>query len=309
MIICISDIWEPAAEQHANFLESLIDTGLSKLGDSTLDRYVYQFIVDHRDTIIHGTASSLQSSIDDYIIRFGTSLLRECAGTKFKKIFDYSNFSLKSNKPWTAYHLCNQARYQTCSYCQLVTTDTFLPNKKQRGYRPPIDHYYGKAEYPFLALTLSNFIPCCEKCNGSQMKGSIDFAKCPHLNPLIDEECIEFAVVSINSTDITIAEAITLNLPKENYRLALYIKNNHQKSDASIKTFQLDARYRHYDGQAYFLAKMMRGFPARISMHREALDFETSIDDYLEFHPDAYKTVPYGKARLCIAKQFGALPD
>ncbi|MNL73641.1 hypothetical protein D3C87_1991330 [compost metagenome] len=53
----------------------------------------------------------------------------------------------------------------------------------------------------------------------------------------------------------------------------------------------------------------MRGVSARLHMHEEALEVVTSIDDYLEFEPANYKTVPYGKARICIAKQFGALLD
>lgn len=309
MIINISDIWDPAIEQHTHFLDSEIDVGLSKLGNSFLERHIYQFIIDNRWIITRGSALDLQSSIEDYTHRFGSGLLRLCAGEKLKEIFDYSNFSLKSNKPWTAYHLCSQARYQTCSYCQLVATGTCLPDEENKGYRPPIDHYYGKADYPFLALTLSNFIPCCEKCNGSQMKGAIDFSKIPHLNPLTDEESIDFALVADDSTNHAIAESITLNLPKESYRLELLVKSNLPKSGESIKTFQLKSRYLHYSGQAYHLAKVMRGLSARLQMHRDFLECETSLENYLEFEPDAYKAVPYGKARVCIAKQFGALPE
>lgn len=38
------------------------------------------------------------------------------------------------------------------------------------------------------------------------------------------------------------------------------------------------------------------------------MEFSISIEDYLEFDPQDYKTTPYGKVRVCIAKQFGALP-
>jgi len=256
-----------------------------------------------------GTAFDLQSCINDYNSKFGKGLFRLCAGEKLKKIFNYSDFSQKSDKPWTAYNLCTKAKYQVCSYCQLVFTGTCLPDEENKGYRPPIDHYYGKAEYPFLALTLSNFIPCCEKCNGSQMKGTIDFSVTQHLNPLIDDECIDFEL-TVNNPDVySIAEVISLSLPKSSYLLTLSVKSNEALSKASINTFQLESRYKNYSGQAYHLAKVMRGMPARLDMHREILACETSIDDYLEFEPEDYKTVPYGKARVCIAKQFGALPD
>ncbi|CAI8822215.1 HNH endonuclease [Pseudomonas chlororaphis] len=273
-----------------------------------MDRHIYNFIGANRRIITCGTALDLQGSIEDYFKRFGKGLLRSCVGEKLKEIFDYSSFSQKSNKPWTAYHLCSQAQYQTCSYCQLVATGTCLPDEETKGYRPPIDHYYGKADYPFLALTLSNFIPCCEKCNGSQMKGVIDFSAIPHLNPLVDVESIAFALTLVNGDHSSIAEAVTLNMPKNNYHLKLYIKTNQQKAQASMETFQLQSRYQHYSGPAYHLAKVMRGVSARLSMQQESLDFDTSIEDYLEFPPQDYKTVPYGKVRVCIAEQFGALP-
>lgn len=307
MIINISDIWQDVVLQHAEFLNKVIDAGVALLGGSALERQVYQFIEDNREIIVSGSPTDLLSSIRSYNDNFKSHSLRSKAGSKLKKIFNYSDFSKKSDKPWTAYQLCIQARHQTCSYCHLVVIDSSLPNENGKGYRPPIDHYFAKADYPFLALSLSNFIPCCEKCNGSQMKGSVDFATKAHLNPLVDNESIGFALTVDTQQDA--AEAITLNLPKDRYRLSLFIVDNEPASLESLKTFQLITRYQHYVGTAYHLAKKMRGVSARLNMHDEALDFETSIDDYLEFEPETYKSVPYGKARICIAKQFGAITD
>ncbi|MBX6131891.1 hypothetical protein ISD41_18360 [Pseudomonas aeruginosa] len=309
MIINISDVWDAAADNHTKYLAAVIESGLKLLSNSTLDRQIYQFIIDNIETINGGTASDLKLCINDYNLRFGSGLLRACAAEKLKIIFDYSDFSKKSGKPWTAYNLCMLAKYQVCSYCQLVFAGTCLPDEENQGYRPPIDHYYGKAEYPFLALTLSNFVPCCEKCNGSQMKGMIDFSDIPHLNPLLDEETIDFVLTTQNPDNDSFTELISLSLPKSSYLLTLRVKKNEALSKASIRTFQLKSRYKDYSGQAYHLAKVMRGMSARLDMHREILECETSIEDYLEFEPEDYKTVPYGKARICIAKQFGALPD
>lgn len=309
MIINISDVWDGAVDQHTKYLEAVIKSGLGDLGSSMLDRQIRNFIVDNIKAINGGAASDLQSCIEDYTSRFGGGLFRLCAGEKLKQIFNYSLFSQKSDQRWSAYHLCKKSKYQVCSYCQLVFTGTCLPDEENKGYRPPIDHYYGKADYPFLALTLSNFIPCCEKCNGSQMKGIIDFSDTPHLNPLVDNESIDFMLTTDNLDNDLITEVISLSLPKSSYYLALSVKGNEKLSRASIRTFQLESRYRDYSGQAYHLAKVMRGMSARLVMHREILECETSVDDYLEFEPEAYKSVPYGKARVCIAKQFGGLPD
>jgi hypothetical protein len=244
LIINISDVWQDAALRHVEFLTGVIEAGLELLGDSEFERQIYQFIEDNKKIIISGVPADLLSSIECYNRQFNSATLRSRAAEKLKRIFNYSDFSKKSDESWTAYQLCHQARYQTCSYCHLVAIGTSLPNEDGKGYRPPIDHYYAKADYPFLALTLSNFIPCCEKCNGSQMKGTVDFAKKPHLNPLVDNESIDF-VLTVDGIQEA-AEAITLNLPKNRYHLALLVAGNHPASLESLKTFQLVSRYQHY---------------------------------------------------------------
>jgi len=307
MIINISDIWGEATLIHSQYLKREIDEGLQRLGNSFLDRAIAKFVDDNRLIITAGAASQLPLCIADYERSFGKGILRACVSEKLKDIFDFSEFSKKSNKQWTAYHLCLQAKYKACCYCHMVSTGTCLPDEDTKGYRPPIDHYYTKSDYPFLALTLSNFIPCCEKCNGSQMKHDVDFAKVLHLNPLIDEESIEFELQPIANPEGSIAEALALALPPKNYQLTVQAKSNYDASNASITTFQLENRYSEYATQAYYLARKMRGVAARLAMLNAALDCFPTLDDCLEFKPDGYKNVPYGKARICIAKQYGAM--
>ncbi|MDP9664209.1 UNVERIFIED_ORG: hypothetical protein J2W16_001928 [Pseudomonas cremoricolorata] len=307
MIVNVSGIWELAIEVHATFLEDIINAGLLTLNGSELNDKLYDFIISNRAIIVRGEPGELEECIEDYMQRFKYKLERKRAAEKLKELFDYASFSQKSEKLWSAYQLCSLAIYKVCCYCNLVATDTCLPDEDNKGYRPPIDHYYGKAEYPFLALTLSNFIPCCEKCNGSQMKGVIDFSKIPHLHPLIDDESIDFDLVSTNPASNSIAEFATLNMYKDEYRLALNIGANAEKAAQSIKTFQLSSRYNHYSGAAYRLAKVMRGVASRLEMHNDTFEFDVSIADYLGFEPDEYKNTPYGKVGVCIAEKFGRL--
>lgn len=306
VIISIQDVWSTAVADHARFLEGSIDKGLEKLSNTFIERAVSKFILDNKYRIIYGHSVDLAQCIEKFSEAFPGVLIRECAVDIMGKIFDYESFSAKSKKPWTAYHLCLQARYKVCCYCHLVDTGTCLPDEETKGYRPPIDHYYGKAEYPFLSLSLFNFIPCCEKCNGRQMKGDIDFSQKLHLNPLVDEESIEFFLGPALEVEDKLAEFASFALPRECYQLDLQSVRNHEISLASIKTFQLKRRYRAYSNQAYYLAKKLRGSVSRLQFHQSELDFRTEIEDYLEFKPEEYKSVPYGKVRMCIAKQFGA---
>ncbi|MCF5732955.1 hypothetical protein [Pseudomonas syringae] len=308
MIVNISDVWQDATAYHLDFLNTQIEAGLESLGASFIDRMVYGFLIENRVLITEGTPSEIASSISRYENLFGYGILRSCAAEKLKTIFDYTAFSKKTNKPWTAYHLCNTAQYKVCCYCHMVSTGTCLPDEETQGYRPPIDHYYTKSDYPFLALTLSNLIPCCEKCNGSQMKHDLDFAKVLHLNPLVDKETIVFELQPIASENL-LAEAYTLSLKPSDYKLALSTTENHAASLASIATFQLRSRYGEYSTTAFYLARKMRGIAARLTMLNAELDIDFTLDECLEFEPRDYKHVPYGKARLCIAKQFGAWSD
>ncbi|MEW9902346.1 hypothetical protein [Pseudomonas putida] len=305
MVINIQDVWADAAADHARFLKDTIDKGLVKLGGTSVELAVVKFVIDNKDSIVNGVPSDLALCIKKYIHAFPDLAIRKVAVGIMGKIFDYGAFSAKSDKPWTAYHLCSLARYKVCCYCHMVETGTCLPDEDTKGYRPPIDHYYGKAEYPFLALSLCNFIPCCEKCNGPQMKGKIDFSESIHLNPLVDEESIEFALVPVQAADTKIAEFAAFSLPKDQYRLSVIAIGNHKVSASSIKTFQLTSRYANYSERAYYLAKRLRGLPARQRFYDEGLDFKVGLEEHLEFEPEEYKNVPYGKARICIAKQFG----
>lgn len=309
MIINISDVWDVASVQHYDFLNSEIDKGLSSLTCSFVDIATREFVESNRIIIVKGTPLDLIKSIEDFEVRFGKSLIRDIVSHKLKLIFNYEGFSKRSDKPWTAYHLCNQAKYKTCCYCQMVKTGTNLPTEEEKGYRPPIDHYYTKSDYPFLALTLSNFIPCCEKCNGPQMKHTVDFSKIKHLNPFLDEESIEFELKHLAVADDLIVDALALKLNPENYSLIVEAKKNTEAANESIKTFQLKSRYGEYSSRAFHLARNARSFTARKAMSDSVLEFELTLNDLLEFDYAAYKNFEYGKARVCIAKQYGAISD
>lgn len=308
MIINISDVWANAMADHSVFLSSEIDIGLEELSDSFIDVAISEFITANRAIIVEGTPLELPVCINDFEERFGSGVLRKCATQRLQDIFDFSDFSKKSDKPWTAYQLCLQAKYKVCCYCHMVETGTCLPDENVKGYRPPIDHYYAKSEYPFLALTLSNFIPCCEKCNGSQMKHVVDFAKDIHLNPFVDEESIEFELHPLLVAEEMVASALALGLSPEHYQLKVEAKKNYAASNASINTFQLKSRYEDYSSKAFYLARKMKGYASRQAMLEAELEFAFTLTDHLEFELDDYKNHAYGKVRVCIARQYGAIP-
>ena len=60
-----------------------------------------------------------------------------------------------------------------CPYCGASEIKS-LYRGSVLAFSAPIDHYFPKSKYPFLALNYYNLIPCCSKCNDCHNKGSFD---------------------------------------------------------------------------------------------------------------------------------------
>ena len=90
-----------------------------------------------------------------------------------EKCFNYDTFSKKS-ETWGAYQLVQEVGLRICPYCQLHHVNYHMPaGKKTFALRPPLDHFLPKSNYPYLAVSLGNLIPCCGQCN-SGVKLSLD---------------------------------------------------------------------------------------------------------------------------------------
>ncbi|MGX9377357.1 hypothetical protein ACWXV6_21535 [Pantoea ananatis] len=153
-----------------------------------------------------------------------------------KSVFNYNKF-IKKKGEWNAYELCKKSITRTCPYCNQAYAMTIHVNK--RGCRPTLDHYYSKDKYPHLALVLNNLIPSCYSCNSS-LKGKADFYIDKHLNPLWDNENIEFKIAHEEGLD-----KLLINLRDKRNKALLHVNhiNACPKTSESIKTFLLKDRY------------------------------------------------------------------
>lgn len=57
-----------------------------------------------------------------------------------------------------------------CPYCNrnyisVVIDDESEDEKKKFKTRPPLDHFFNKSKYPFLAVSMRNLVPSCGVCN------------------------------------------------------------------------------------------------------------------------------------------------
>lgn len=80
------------------------------------------------------------------------------------KIFNYDQFT-KGDKNWGRHQLLNMLGIEVCPYCQRNYITNYETNDGLKKTTADLDHFYPKSLFPFLALSLYNFIPSCQVCN------------------------------------------------------------------------------------------------------------------------------------------------
>lgn len=87
--------------------------------------------------------------------------------SKIKKYFEdqYDNFR-SSQDQWGGAYLVYELDIKVCPYCNRNFIDTYVPDRIGKlKSNAQLDHFYPKEQYPYLALSLYNLIPCCSVCN------------------------------------------------------------------------------------------------------------------------------------------------
>lgn len=106
-----------------------------------------------------------------------------------KFIFSYESFqngeNIKINgniKKWDRHMLISSLNISTCPYCNRQYISNYIDKDLNSNTTADLDHFYSQSKYPFLALSLYNFIPSCQICN-SRFKLQKDFYLEKHLYP------------------------------------------------------------------------------------------------------------------------------
>lgn len=158
--------------KHKEWFNSFI---LPKLKDkirekegSNLDNEYINFLkkLDSEDTCILNNLNMLELIKEFEKLENKKNYIEE-----LKEIFNYDYFSKRDPKNWGRHKLITSLNIKVCPYCQRNYISSYEENEsKSNKTTADLDHFYPKAEYPFLALSLYNFIPSCQICN-SRMKG------------------------------------------------------------------------------------------------------------------------------------------
>lgn len=74
---------------------------------------------------------------------------------------------------WDAYAFVFLSGIKVCPYCNQQFVYPVVTSKgKMRG---SIDHFLPKSKYPYLSMSIYNWIPCCSNCN-SYLKRTLEFS-------------------------------------------------------------------------------------------------------------------------------------
>lgn len=156
---------------------------------------------------------------DDYDERFAEITQR------VRKAFNYEYFCNTSDKngKWGGWALAKEFNkvLKYCPYCNAETLYAFEWKKDAttlKMAKSAFDHYFPRARYPFLGLSLYNLIPSCTRCN-SAFKGAQSKVLTEMAHPYLDnmDEKMRFHALIVNPglafqgdasglTDIVLAE-------------------------------------------------------------------------------------------------------
>ncbi|AWH46383.1 hypothetical protein C1926_15820 [Stenotrophomonas sp. ZAC14A_NAIMI4_1] len=317
--------WDAAKTQHLAYFMTLV-SGVSTVGTVGGRKLFLEMLKDRAEQIAVGSPSALQAIINEVDCKLGigksfsrSSLQKTLAAAKKKDdgaslkgeertawdflktardVLSYSSFSKKGNVPWNAYALCGKFPYRLCPYCQQAFAFTLQESKDGSGFRPPLDHFYAKAIYPYLGLSLYNLVPSCQTCNSS-LKGNIDFHEDKHLNPFEDAEEIKFEV-----------NARTHHARKKDGRGLIAVQVApvmSPEANRSCETFRLKERYdfndyeitRWVDALQQLSSKDFSEFIAKYGASRDA--WEAAL---LQFNPADYHNEMLGRIKLDIMNSY-----
>lgn len=256
MILSIVENWSEAEAQHKHYLSDLLKKYYEATHDfigpqSVAKVAAYYFVQQVEPLVLSHERKSFLLSIDLYNKAkavFGKN------GAQFadavEEVFNYKRFTAKGSG-WNAYALCRKSKARICPYCHHAYA--FTVQSDSGDFRPTLDHFYYKDMYPHLALSLYNLVPSCSSCNSS-LKGQKDFFKESHLNPLFDEENIQFYLTA-GGAPSELGEAI------QSRRDDVVVKAKAirvcSSSESSLQTFVINERYETLSVEAieFYLAK------------------------------------------------------
>ncbi len=146
---------------------------------------VFRWILDNLEEIIIGNLEILDIAVNQY-----EKMLKSLSVEDKKYISDKLEIFIDEYKyfgkaaEWNAYKYLKELEIMVCPYCN--SQFTFIYESSEGRTRATLDHFFDKASYPLLALSLYNLVPSCKVCN-SDLKNKQSVSLRTHYSPFEKE--------------------------------------------------------------------------------------------------------------------------
>lgn len=193
----------PAAvlKRHKDAFEQYIEDGLARLlsvfcRNRAYCEYIKCLMIDRTDIVKRKSIAvrnvkalaSVVNAVELLKAKYGATKW-SVLENKLRSLFDYAYRFVKGNNStrWDTYQyiqamIQNGLRY--CPYCNCHQLEAYKTSdgKEHKG---PLDHFYDKARYPYLALSIYNLIPVCDRCNHEKLSAPVSLNT--HSHPFADD--------------------------------------------------------------------------------------------------------------------------
>lgn len=162
---------------------------------------------------------------------------------ELKAVFNYDSFCRADNiNVWCAYQLLNKINIQVCPYCNRQYITTLYTDRGKT--RAQLDHFFDKASYPYLGISLYNLVPSCSVCNSS-LKGQKKFFVNTYIHPYLDSfgDKYRFTFEFTNNIESLITKEGKINI---GFRSNTKDTKFETKARNNTKVFLLDQLYNEH---------------------------------------------------------------
>lgn len=166
-------------------------TALAAAKNGAQQQLLLDILID-LEAIIKATPSQIPAIISKFTtgvhanVISGNTIPIKNFRKEIEDAFNYSAFRKSAKASWFA----ERFEIKACLYCNAQFTLAIGKDGTKKKLLFQLDHFYNKATYPFLSLTLGNLIPSCSSCNISKSK--IPFDITTHIHPYHEDANVKF---------------------------------------------------------------------------------------------------------------------
>ena len=175
-----------------------------------------------------------------------------------KQVFNYDRATSKAItpkisklQPKIAKFFQDNIEVHTCYYCNIEFINKFSTSTKiKNGFT--LDHVFDKASYPYLALSLYNFVPSCYVCNSKIKRTQRIDGVSPTSNTFDFDTRVKFKTFMQNEN---------LHIGQETDFVLLLKEDFSDIYQQYMEVFELDGRYAYHKYKVIEMINKRREYP------------------------------------------------